>query len=294
MKKHQLLLGAHMSIAGGYEKAFERAESIGCTTMQIFTKSNRQWHAKKIDQEQAEAFCAADTKSPVAITITHATYLINIGSPDHATRAKSINGLIDELERCDMLKIPYLVLHPGSCTTSSPEICLNNIVESLDAAFAQSHTKTMVLLEIMAGQGSTMCYTFEQLAYILKNSRYKKRLGICFDTCHAFAAGYDFRTPATYKALWKEFDSIIGIEHLKAIHLNDSKKERGSRVDRHEEIGQGQIGIEAFKLIMNDDQLFDTPKILETPKDDLADYKKNIETLKGLMSNETKKKLGML
>lgn len=293
MEKKQLLLGAHMSISGGFEKAFDRAESIGCTAMQIFTKSNRQWNAKKIDPEQAHAFCQADKKSSVAITITHATYLINIGSPDQETRTKSIKALIDELERCDILNIPCLVLHPGSFTNSSIEIALNNIVESLDAAFAQSSTKAMVLLEIMAGQGSTTCYTFEQLAYILKNSSHKKRLGICFDTCHAFAAGYDFRTPATYQALWKSFDEIIGLEHLRAIHLNDSKKELGSRVDRHEDIGKGQLGLEAFELIMNDERLFDVPKILETPQDDLQDYAKNMEILRQLISKETKRKLGL-
>lgn len=293
MKKNQLLLGAHMSVSGGYEKAFEQAELIGCTAMQIFTKSNRQWNAKKITQEQADIFCATSKKSSVAITMAHATYLINVGSPDHTTRAKSTQGLIDELERCDVLKIPYLVLHPGSRTNSTPEECLKTIVESLDAAFKNSDTKAMVLLEIMAGQGSTMCYTFEQLAYVLKNSTCKKRLGICFDTCHAFAAGYDFRSPAAYKAMWRNFDETIGLEYLKAIHLNDSKKDLGSHVDRHEEIGQGQIGLEAFKLIMNDPNFFDVPKILETPRDDLADYAKNMETLKKLMTDKTKEMLGI-
>jgi deoxyribonuclease-4 len=291
LKKKQLLLGAHMSISGGFEKAFERAESIRCTAMQIFTKSNRQWHAKKIDSEQAQVFRQAGEKSSVAITITHATYLINIGSPDAATREKSIKGVIDELERCDILGIPYLVLHPGSFTDSSIEQCLEAIVASLHTAFTQSKTKAMILLEIMAGQGSTTCYTFEQLAYILKENSHKSRLGICFDTCHAFAAGYDFRTPDTYQKMWREFDAIIGLEHLKAIHLNDSKKELGSRVDRHEEIGQGQLGLGAFKLIMNDEQLFDVPKILETPNDDLQDYAKNMEILKKLITEETKKKL---
>lgn len=291
MKKHQLLLGAHMSISGGYEKAIERAESIGCTVMQIFTKSNRQWYAKKIDPEQADLFCATSERSSIATIITHATYLINIGSSSSEMREKSIKGLIDELERCDILKIPYLVLHPGSFTDSNIESCLSNIIESLDAVFSQYNSKTMILLEIMAGQGSTTCYTFEQLAHILKNSSHKKKLGICFDTCHAFAAGYDFRDMSSYAAMWKKFNAVIGLEHLKAIHLNDSKKELGSKVDRHEEIGQGQIGLEAFRLIMNDPALFDIPKILETPYDDLPDYAKNMAILKGLISQETKGKL---
>lgn len=293
MKKHQLLLGAHISIAGGYEKAFARAESINCTVMQIFTKSNRQWHAKRITPEEANLFCATNNTSSIAITITHATYLINIGSPDKETRNKSINGLIDELERCAILNIPYLVLHPGSSTTSTIETCLENIISSLDSALSHVKNDVVILLEIMAGQGSTVCYTFEQLAYILNNSAHKKKLGICFDTCHAFAAGYDFRTAQSYKAMWENFDAIIGLEYLKAIHLNDSKKELNSRVDRHEEIGKGHIGQTAFKLIMNDDRLFDVPKILETPKDDLIDYEKNMEFLKSLLSEETKRKLAI-
>jgi deoxyribonuclease-4 len=293
MKKHRLLLGAHMSVSGGYEKAIERAESIGCTAMQIFTKSNRQWQAKSIAPEEANLFRAANKKSSVAITITHATYLINLGSADAVTREISIKALIDELERCALLDIPYLVLHPGSFTQSDLETGLKHIAHGLDIALKQAKNETLILLEIMAGQGSTTCYTFEQLAYLLKKSSHKKRLGICFDTCHAFAAGYDFRTPETYKVMWKKFDSIIGLEHLKAMHLNDSKKELGSKVDRHEEIGEGKIGIEAFELIMNDPHLFDIPKILETPKDDLEDYAKNMALLKSLITKENKKKLGL-
>jgi deoxyribonuclease-4 len=145
----------------------------------------------------------------------------------------------------------------------------------------------------MAGQGSTVCYSFEQIAYVLKQAKHSNRIGVCFDTCHAFAAGYDFRDATNYQIMWKAFDTIIGRKKLKAIHLNDSKKEIGSRVDRHEEIGKGQLGLEAFRLLMNDEHLFDIPKILETPQDDLADYEKNMKILMGLLSKETRKKLGL-
>lgn len=291
MKKHRLLLGAHMSVAGGLEKAFERAESIHCTAMQIFTKSNRQWHAKKITPEEAALFVATDKKSSIAITITHATYLINIGSADSAIRKKSIDGLIDELDRCHVLQIPYLVLHPGSSAGGNPEECLDTIVESLNIAFSKTTSQTTVLLEIMAGQGSVMCYTFEQLAYILQKNSYHHRLGVCLDTCHAFAAGYDFRTSETYGAMWKQFDQTIGLKNLKAIHLNDSKKGLGSRVDRHEEIGKGALGLEPFRLLMNDKHLFDIPKVLETPNDSLEDYANNMQVLMELLSRETREKL---
>jgi len=293
MKKNQLLLGAHISVAQGLEKAFERGESIGCTAMQIFTKSNRQWKAKEITPEQADLFCATAKKSSIVSTMVHASYLINIASSDESTHLKSTSALIEELERCDKLKIPFLVLHPGTKGELDEKKGLDYVVENLEKAFAATSTHTMVLLEIMAGQGSSVCYSFDQLAYILKKNKYKSRLGICFDTCHAFAAGYDFRTQDTYKAMWKEFNETIGLEHLKAIHLNDSKKDLGSRVDRHEEIGKGKLGLEAFRFIMNDEKLFNVPKILETPQDDLADYAKNMAILIDLISIETKLKLGL-
>ncbi len=289
-KNHRLLLGAHVSIAGGLQNAFARAQEIGCTTMQIFSKSNRQWNAKPIAYEEAQAFKQAQERTKIDPVIVHATYLLNLATPDMQLRAKSIQAIIDEVYRCEQLNIPYLVIHPGSRLHSNEEVALQTIAQSLEVALEASNN-TQILLEIMAGQGSVMCYSFEQLAQIINGSKYEDRLGICFDTCHAFAAGYDFSTPQTYEALWDLFDKIIGISKLKALHLNDSKKECGSRVDRHEDIGKGKIGLKAFELIMNDPKLFDVPKILETPHESPESYIENMRVLKGLLSRETKKLL---
>ena len=282
-KKHSLLLGAHVSIAGGFEQALERGESIGCTAIQIFTKSNRQWAAKKISEEESTSFKEALKKSSVQAIMAHATYLINLAASDDAINKKSVAATIEELNRCAQLDIPYLVLHPGSYGTSDQQESLLKIAHNLDTIFESTPPGTMILLENMAGQGSSLCHRFEQLAFIRSNVVHKKRLGFCFDTCHAFAAGYDFSTEKGYEAMWHEFDTVIGLTHLKALHLNDSKKECGSNVDRHEDIGKGQLGLKAFKLIMNDARFLDVPKIVETPMDDLADHARNIETLKNLV-----------
>ncbi len=292
-KKSRLLLGAHMSIAGGFEKAIERGASIGCTTIQIFTKSNRQWHAKPITQEEAALFRAATKESVIDPIVAHATYLINIGATNQAIEKKSISAAIEELERCAMLGIPYLVLHPGSHTNTDEQECLKRIAANLDKILNAVPGDTKILLEIMAGQGSTVCYSFEQLAFIRNHAHHKNRIGVCFDTCHAFAAGYEFSTPESYKAMWDEFDATIGLEHLEVIHVNDSKKERGSHVDRHEDIGKGAIGLLAFELLFNDPQFFDTPKILETPKDDLSDDLRNMRTIKNLLSKATERSLNV-
>lgn len=293
IKKSQLLLGAHMSISGGFEKAIEQGISIGCTTIQLFTKSNRQWHAKAITKAEADAFRAAVKESNIDPVIAHATYLINIGSPDSAIEKKSIKAVIDELERCHLLGIPYLVLHPGSHVQTDEELCLERIAKNLDIILEADTGHTKILLEVMAGQGSTVCYAFEQIATVHKLTHHKKRIGVCFDTCHAFAAGYDFSTHAKYEAMWDKFEKVIGLEHLKAIHVNDSKKELGSHVDRHEDIGKGNIGLEAFRLLFNDPRFFDIPKVLETPKEDLADDARNMHTIKKLLSDQTRKKLNV-
>lgn len=281
-----LLIGAHMSIAGGFYKAIERGESIGCTAIQIFTKSNRQWYAKPISTEEIKQFTDTWNNSSIKSVIAHASYLINIGASNAAVHEKSIDALILEIDRCQQLNIPGLVLHPGSCGSTSEQSTLDLISKTLDEVFEQIPGNTMILLETMAGQGSTVCYTFEQIEYLIKQSKYKKRVGVCFDTCHVFAAGYDLRDKDSYDALWKKFDSIIGIDKLKAIHLNDSKKDLGSRVDRHEEIGKGKIGTEAFKLLCTDRRLVNIPKILETPRDTLDDYLRNLTLIKELIKSE--------
>lgn len=289
-KKHSLLLGAHMSIAGEISLAIDRGESIGCTAIQIFTKSNRQWHAKTITSDQAASFKKAYQDSSIQSVIVHAAYLINIGSPDQETEKKSIHALEIEINRCTDLGIPYIVLHPGSHSNTDEESCLARISANIDKLLSTTSDCT-ILLETMAGQGSSVGHTFEQLAQIIKHSEHKRRIGVCFDTCHAFAAGYDFRTEKTYNLMWEQFDKIIGINKLKAMHINDSQKDLGSRVDRHADIGKGKIGLKAFELLLNDSRFFDIPKVLETPRDDLADYKRNLETLMDLISNKTRKLL---
>ncbi len=292
-KKHRLLIGAHISIAGGLEKAIERGESIECTTIQIFTKSNRQWKAKHLTKEEIENFKDACKQSNIKPVVAHATYLINIGSPKKEVEQKSIKALKLELERCEKLGIPYLVLHPGSCLKTDETECLNRIAANLDYIFEQVPDHTQVLLETMAGQGSSTCYSFEQIAHIIKKSKHQKRIGVCLDTCHIFAAGYDLRTKKNYNKVWKNFDNTVGLHKLKAIHANDSKKELGSRIDRHEDIGKGKLGKNAFKLLFNDKRFFDIPKIIETPKETLEDDAHNIKTIMSLLSKETKKILGI-
>jgi deoxyribonuclease-4 len=289
-KKHSFLYGAHMSIAGEPAKAIERGESIGCTAIQIFTKSNRQWHAKPITNEEADDFKLAWKTSSISSIIAHASYLINIGSPNKDIERKSIHALGIEMERCAQLGIPYLVLHPGSHSNTDKEEALKRISTNLDHLF-DTHPDCSILLETMAGQGTNIGNSFEQLAAIIKLSKHKKRLGVCLDTCHVFSAGYDLRDEESYDLMWKQFDKIIGIERLKAIHVNDSKKELGSCVDRHTDIGKGKIGLKAFELLCNDPKLFDIPKILETPKDDLSDDKRNMEILLGLLNTKTRKLL---
>lgn len=278
------LLGAHMSIAGGLYKAIERGESINCSAIQIFTKSNRQWHAKELLKEDIKLFIKTwQASATVSIVVAHASYLINIGSPKNDIATKSATALYDELKRAESLQIPYLILHPGASLGTNEIECLDRITTQLDHVLQYATGQTKITLEVMAGQGSNIGYTFEQLAYIRNKATYKNYIGICFDTCHAWAAGYVFNTPNSYKNLWEHFDKIIGLDHLHVIHLNDSKAALKSRKDRHAHIGEGTLGLEAFQLILNDTKLKNVPKILETPKDSLADDEKNLEILRKLI-----------
>ncbi len=296
LKKHRLLLGAHMSIAGGLEESIERGESIGCTTIQIFTKSNRQWRAKSLDHEQISLFRKTAADSCIYPVVAHATYLINIASVDPKIVQQSVKALIDELARCDELAIPFLVLHPGSYGNGTIQDGMRRLHNNLEEVLESSSAKTMIALETMAGQGSSLCSSFEQIATLIDDSRHKKRLGVCFDTCHAFVAGYDFRTSATYEKMWKSFDETIGLNYLKVIHVNDSKKGLDSHIDRHEHIGKGQLGLTPFELLFNDERFFDIPKILETPKvtkEPFTEDKMNMETIKSLLTDKTKELLGV-
>lgn len=284
--KQNPLLGAHMSIAGGVHHALLEGEKIGCTAIQLFTANNRQWSFNSIPAHEVELFLELKQKSSIQTIMSHACYLINIGSPDATIIEKSARALAAELARCQQLEIPYAVVHPGAYTTSDPESCMQRIAQNIDSILEKMGDACHILLENSAGQGSNVGYTFEQLAYIHSHIHHKKWVGICLDSCHAFAAGYSFATKEQYQAMWKEFDDRIGLQNLKALHINDSKKGLGSRVDRHEHIGQGAVGLEAFSLIMNDDRFVDIPKILETPKEkELIEDIRNIAVLKSLIKN---------
>lgn len=293
MQKNKLLLGAHLSIAGGYEQAIIKGNQIGCTALQIFTQSNRQWATKSVSLEQVSLFKKTLETSSCLVVVSHASYLINICSPDQLIHQKSVQALQEELKRCSLLGIPYLVLHPGTATNSSLEQSLQRAGKTLAAILESDPGSTMILLENSAGQGASVGKTFEELASISGYVTLSSRLGFCFDTCHAFAAGYNFTTLDNYEKMWRHFDSLIGLERLKVFHCNDSAKDFGSRVDRHAHIGQGKIGLDAFAFIMNDSRFFSAPKILETPKSetDLSDDIKNMEILKDLLSAQTKSKL---
>jgi deoxyribonuclease-4 len=279
------LLGAHMSIAGGVDKSLLLGKTINCDAIQIFTKSSRQWAAKPYTKEEIELFEINRKETGIVTVIAHDSYLLNLGSPDRALRKRSIAAFIDELERCEILGVSNLVAHPGSHVGTGEDEGIKTIARSLN----EVHTacpgyKVKVTLEITAGQGSNLGYRFEQIARIVDATKESDRLRVCFDTEHAFAAGYDIRTKEGYERTFMEFDEQIGIERLAAFHLNDSKKEFNSRVDRHEHIGKGHIGVEAFRLLLNDKRFWGLPMCLETPKGpDLAEDHENLTLLKSLI-----------
>ena len=284
-----LLLGAHMSIAGGIEKSITRGESIGCTAIQIFTKSNRQWHSKEITDENAQIFKATYKNSSIKSIIVHASYLINLGSESQLINQKSIKALLRELDNCKKLDLPYLVLHPGNRQNTPEKDSLKKIADSINEVFSLDNGNTMILLENMAGMGTSVGHTFDQLAEIYQQIENKKRAGICIDTCHAFASGYDIRSEKDYNNMWNSFNDCLGFELLKAIHINDSLKGCGSKVDRHAHIGKGQIGADAFEMLFNDNRFLDVPKILETPiKNGIEDFVQDIKTIVNLLDQKNK------
>ncbi|MFC1843185.1 deoxyribonuclease IV [Thermodesulfobacteriota bacterium] len=283
------LLGAHMSIEGGLHKAFERITLVGGQSLQIFSKNQRQWKVPELSPAGIEEFIKTWNqwgKGPVAV---HNSYLINLANPDEKKANRAVGAFAEEIRRADQLSIPYLIMHPGSHLGSGIEKGLEQLTVNLDRAFtaAADAQSVMILLETTAGQGTGLGSSFEELSYVINNSTFSKRLGVCFDTCHAFAAGYEINTSAGYEKTFAVFDKIIGLERLKFFHLNDSKKGLGSKVDRHEHIGKGEIGLEGFRLLMNDPRFAGHPMILETPKE--KDLKEDIENLKLLRSLIEKK-----
>ncbi len=261
-----MILGAHISTAGGVDKAPARSEPLGITAIQIFTKNQRQWVAKPLPDDEIQAWHKEVKKYNITHAISHDSYLINLCAPDPEKLEKSLNSMTDELERAEALGLSHVVAHPGSHLKEGEEWGVEKIAESISELHRRlPGYKAKIALENTAGQGTNLGYSFEQLAKMIELSQENDRLAICFDTCHAFSAGYDIHTEEAYEKTWSEFDRIIGRDRLAAIHLNDTKKPLGSRVDRHEQIGDGLLGEETFRMLMNDERLLKIPAFLETP-----------------------------
>jgi deoxyribonuclease IV len=278
-------LGAHMSIAGGVENAVISGQSVGCEAIAMFTKNNNQWKAKALTQADADRFNAALVETGIRPVVAHTSYLINLASPDAVLWKKSTTAMEEELKRCELLGIPYLVLHPGSHMGKGVDWGVQRVADAFDRIHAKlPGLRVMTLLEHTAGQGNHLGHLFEELAQIRELIAEKQRIGFCLDSCHLFAAGFDLRKPEIYTDTFKRFDSAVGIENIKAWHLNDCKSELGSRVDRHEHIGKGKMGKPAFRNIMNDPRWRDLPGLLETPKGpELKEDVVNLRVLRSLI-----------
>ncbi len=281
------ILGAHMSIAGGCRRAVERAEAAGCDCVQLFTKNNNQWKAKEIAPDEAAEFQAALAQTGISHPIAHDSYLINLASPDRRLWKKSVDAMVVELLRAGQLGIPYVITHPGAFTTSSESRGLRRVIAALDEIYAQvCGIPVDCLLETTAGQGTSLGWRFEHLAAILDGVKEPERLGVCFDTCHVFAAGYPLGTRSEYRATLRAFEAAVGLGRIKAFHLNDSLRPLGSRVDRHAHIGRGAMGLEPFRHLLGDCRFRNVPMYLETPKgtEDGVDCDvRNLAVLRGLV-----------
>ena len=273
-----------MSISGGASMAIERARSVRCTAMQIFVKNNMQWFARPLAGEEIHAFLNHVQRDELSSVFGHANYLINLATTNPQFHANSIRALAEELVRADQLELPFLVMHPGAHLGAGEEAGLKKITHSIDDVFRRiPKVKTRIALEITAGQGSCIGHRFEHLAHIIANVREPERLRVCLDTAHLFAAGYDIGSDAGVRKTFREFDRVIGRNRLVAIHVNDSKTARGSRVDRHEHIGKGRIGLDAFRFLMRSPRFSKIPKVLETPKGkDLREDVMNLKKLRAL------------
>ena len=277
-------LGAHESVNKGLHLAFERISQVGGESLQIFTRNQRQWNPKPLHEDEISKFKEAQEQHGNMVVASHASYLINLASGKNDLWSRSIESFTGELQRCHQLKIPFLVIHPGSHGGDGVEAGLERFVSALDKAIERAESQTMVLLETTAGQGTSLGSRFEELAHIRGHSRYAEKIGTCLDTCHIFAAGYDIRSEADYLRTMDHFDRQVGLEHLHFFHLNDSKKELGSRVDRHEHIGQGCIGLEGFRNLLNDTRFAHHSMTLETPKgEDLREDIENLARLRELL-----------
>ena len=273
-----------MSIGGGVHTAIERGRSIDCTAIQIFVKNNMQWFSRPLTREEIRAFLEHRQRRELLSIFGHANYLINLAATNPQFLANSIRSLSEELTRANQLELPFLVLHPGAHLSAGEEAGLTKIAKSIDRVFRKiPKVKTRIALETTAGQGSSLGHRFDQIACIIQNVREPERLFVCLDTAHVFAAGYDIGSEAGAKKTFREFDRVIGLNRLAAIHLNDSKSALGSRVDRHQHIGEGQIGLHAFRFIMRDRRFRKIPKVLETPKGkEMREDVENLRTLRAL------------
>lgn len=276
--------GVHESISGGVENAVYAAAAHGFDCVQIFSKNSNRWVAKPLEPKSAQKFQDAMTQTGLVSPLIHDSYLINLASPEAEQLEKSRAAFTDELVRADVLGVPNVVMHPGAAKEDTRENGLRRVAESLDGIFASlpETNRVRVLLETTAGQGTYLGSRFEELAQIIDFSSFKDRLGVCFDTCHAFAAGYDFGTPEKYDAVFADFDRIVGLDRLCAFHLNDSVKGLGSKVDRHAHIGRGALGLEPFRFIVNDPRFADLPMYLETPKGETDEGDWDVVNLKTL------------
>lgn len=288
--KNQPILGSHVSAAGGLHRAVERANGVGCNCVQVFTKNNNQWRAKPLEDSAVTAWREAFDHSNLSHPIAHASYLINLASPKPELLQKSIDGLVVEWERANLLGLEGLVVHPGAFTDSSESEGLNRIVDAVAETLGRVDPGSCrLLLENTAGQGSCLGHTFKQLAFMIDGIDAHERVGICLDTCHAFAAGYEINTEAGFQSTRQEIDDLFPADTIAALHLNDSKKPLGSRVDRHDHIGRGEIGLEAFRFVLEDDLLGKLPGYLETEKGTDEETGEdwdliNLRTLRGLVS----------
>lgn len=272
-------LGAHMSIAGGLDLAIERGVAVGCTSIQMFNKSSNQWAARILGDAEVDRFRAARVRAGIDPVVAHDSYLINLCSPDDALYARSIGALVEEMERCRRLGVDWLVVHPGGHMGQGEDFGVRRMAAAIDEIHGRVPAgATGIALETMAGQGTVIGHRFEQIAAILARVQRPERLGVCLDTCHVFAAGYDLRTPRAYAETMRRFDGEIGLGRLRVVHVNDSKKDLGCRVDRHEHVGKGFLGLGAFGLLMNDARLVSVPLLLETPKDETT-YKEDVQNL---------------
>ena len=273
-----------MSIEGGVENAPLRGKKAGCQVIQIFTKNNNRWNSRQLTDKDIENFKKNSFDTGVIPSASHTAYLINLASPNTEIYKKSLDAFFDEMERAERLGLPYLIFHPGAHLGSGEDAGLKKIADSINVLLKKADGfKLMLLLETTAGQGSHLGYKFEHLSEIIETVDEKEKIGVCLDTCHIFAAGYDISNEYGYKKTFEDFNKIIGIDRLKAFHINDSKKGLGSRVDRHEHIGKGKLGLTAFRLLLNDTRFKNVPMILETPKGKtMREDKRNLSVLRML------------